>query len=181
MAASSCSSARHLACRPFELGSRVLSHHESSALGLPAWTARSAGLPSERQGAAGADEVGDLVGREDLAMDPHVADPDVVEPGAGVPLADLERDRRPDRVVQLIGRDVGGLRFAVDVDLDARGLRRAVVGDEHMGPRVQRDLAAGDHLEGILRPLVDEVGCRPCCSRSRGPSPGNRADRPSGR
>ena len=114
-------------------------------------------------------------------MDPHLADPDVVEPGRRVPLADLERDRGPDRVVQLIGRDVGGLRLAVDVDLHARGLRGSVVGDEHVGPRVQRDLTPGHHFQGVLRPLVDKVGCRPCCSRSRGPSPGNRAGRPSGR
>ena len=55
-------------------------------------------------------------------MDPYLTDRDVVKPGPCVPLADLERNRGPDRIVELIGCDLGSLKFAVDVDLDARGL-----------------------------------------------------------
>ena len=157
IAASSCSRARSLACRSFELGipSSQPPGEKRVGLGLGTLACRPA---QERQGAAGADEVRDLLGREDLAMDPHLADPTSSsrEPVCRWPT--LSGTDGPDRVVQLIGRDVGGLRLAVDVDLHARGLRRAVVGDEDVGPRVQWDLAAGDHLEGILRPLVDQVG-----------------------
>ena len=117
------------------------------------------GLAQKRQGAARGREISGLVGCEDQAIDPHVADADVVEPGRGVPLTHLQRNGRPDGVVQLIGRDLRVLKFSVDVDLDAGGLRRAVVGDQHVSPDVQRKLGASNHLQCVLRPLVDEVGC----------------------
>ncbi len=116
------------------------------------------GLITQGQGAARHRQVGRLLGLEDGAIEPDVADADVVQPRRRVPLSDLERNRGLDRGRELVRGDVGLLNLAVDIDLHARGLRRAIIRDQHVGPLVQGKLRTSHQLQRVLGPPVHEVG-----------------------
>ena len=71
---------RRLAWSSLEAGSRVFSHQVEH--GLRSFLERCSARPGkQRQGTARAREIGGLVGGEDSAIDPHIADADIVEPG----------------------------------------------------------------------------------------------------
>ena len=59
-------------------------------------------------------------GGKRAVVEPQILQREVVDARARVALAELERHRRADRVLQRVGRDVDGLRHAVDVELARR-------------------------------------------------------------
>ena len=59
---------------------------------------------------------------------------------------------------QAIGVVVGRLRLAVEVDLDAGGLARAVVSDEEVSPDAGFYLTFRHDLDRVIRPVVNKVG-----------------------
>src|SRR5207249_10930359 len=67
-----------------------------------------------------------------------------VDPLAAMALGNLERHRRANAVLETVGDGSRFLRNAVDIDLHARRLARAVVGDEQVVPLPHLDRRVGN-------------------------------------
>ncbi len=73
----------------------------------------------QRQGTTRAREIGSLVRGDDCAVDPYIADANIIEPRRGVTLAHFQGNIGPDGTTQLIGCGLALLKFSIDVELDA--------------------------------------------------------------
>ena len=72
--------------------------------------------------------------------------------------SDAERLRRLGRGGEQVVRDLHVRSFAVDVELEALGLRGAVIGRENVRPLAERDFNLRDDVQRFVRPAVDEMG-----------------------
>ena len=75
-----------------------------------------------------------------------------------MPTPKPQRYRRANRLIQIVAGYVQPHRLAVDVDLYPLGFRTAVVADRHMLPATGREPLLRDDLQGILGPLVNDMG-----------------------
>ena len=94
-------------------------------------------------------------------IDAYVLNQRAVYALAVMALGDFERHRRANAVLETVGDGSRFLRKAVDIDLHAGRLARAVVGDEQVVPLPQLDRCIGNYLDGVLLPFADDVGPDP--------------------
>ena len=106
----------------------------------------------------------DLGRREAPVIDPHIVEL-ALEKGSPGTAADPKRHRVLDRCGKRFGPRLDAVfaQFPIDIDLDVLGLAAAVVGHGDVLPLVERNRLVGDDLDGVLRPIVDDVHTgRPC-------------------
>ena len=101
---------------------------------------------------------GDLRCREQPVIQPHILQQHAIRAGALPPLAQLKGRVAGYRILQCIKFYLFPFGIAVEIDGDATGFSRPVVGHEDMLPFFALERLFCDDLDGIIVPLADDVG-----------------------